>query len=289
MAQIPSLPSISVEIAFNPTNIFTTTQTWTDVSAYVRTMNSTVGRQHMLDRFEAGTLRSLVNNRLGEFSTTHPIRARLPIKVSATWSSVSYPIFYGLIDEPDLKQADAVNVDYSLQASDYLKMLSLTYMDQPDYYGSFVNTGSGNAVAWYRMDSLANPTVSSTSSAAAGTNTIPRVSINGYNGVVSGTVDTTPGVLVYDTSVACDLTGGSGNVGVVNGVAYGGVLDLSIAVNSSTDSPSFIDFWLTGLNCRNSTLVPAWGGTVSSSRTHRSPSTEMDSSTGSTCSPDQSP
>ena len=258
MAQIPSLPSISVEIAFNPTNIFTTTQTWTDVSAYVRTMNSTVGRQHMLDRFEAGTLRSLVNNRLGEFSTTHPIRARLPIKVSATWSSVSYPIFYGLIDEPDLKQADAVNVDYSLQASDYLKMLSLTYMDQPDYYGSFVNTGSGNAVAWYRMDSLANPTVSSTSSAAAVTNTLVD-SINGYNGVVSGTVDTTPGVLVYDTSVACDLTGGSGNVGVVNGVSYGGVLNLSSAVRFVTDSPSFIDFWLTGLNARNATLVPAYG------------------------------
>jgi len=247
MTQIASLPSISVEIAFNPTSIYTTTQTWTDVSAYVRTLQTQLGRQHMLDRFEAGTLKSLVNNRTGFFTTTNTVRTRLPIKVTATWNSNTYPIFYGLIDEPDLQQADQLNVDYQLQASDYLKILSLTYLERPTYYSQFVNTGSGNALNWYRMDSLVGPQTTNGMGLSA-TNVLVD-SISGGNGVASGPTQTVQGVLLYDTSVGCDLTNGTGNPV--------SCLNLTNAVNLAYNAPAFIEFWLVGLNCQNSTLVAA--------------------------------
>ena len=89
MTQLASLPTLSVQIAFNPTNLQTTTQTWTDVTAYVRDFSTNSGRQHFLDRIEASTLRMTVDNRNGFFlnGTTNGsnavIRTRLPIKVVA--------------------------------------------------------------------------------------------------------------------------------------------------------------------------------------------------------------
>ena len=67
MTQLASLPTLSVQIAFNPTNLQTTTQTWTDVTAYVRDFSTNSGRQHFLDRIEASTLRMTVDNRNGFF------------------------------------------------------------------------------------------------------------------------------------------------------------------------------------------------------------------------------
>lgn len=246
MTQIASLPSISVSVAFSPTNIFSPTQTWTDVTAQVQSLQTSIGRQHMLDRFESGTLKTLVNNRSGFFTTTNQVRARLPIKVSATWSGTTYPIFYGLIDEPDLKQHDQLNVDYQLQASDYLKMLSLTYMERPNYYGQFVNTGSGNALNWYRMDSLLNPVIGAGS---AFTNTVAD-SLGTANGQVQGAAATTSGVLVYDTSVAVDLTNGTGNPSAF--------LNLTSAATQDGASPTFMDLWVVGLNCNNSVILPVY-------------------------------
>ena len=66
---IQSLPILSVQIAFNPTNIqgLPSTQTWTDVTSYVRDFQSKIGRQHYLDRVEAGTISLNVSNRNGFF------------------------------------------------------------------------------------------------------------------------------------------------------------------------------------------------------------------------------
>ena len=88
---LASLPTLSVQIAFNPTNVQSLTQTWTDVTPYVRDFTTKLGRQHFLDRVEAGTLNMTVNERTGFFlngsvnGTGYVIQPRLPIKVTATW------------------------------------------------------------------------------------------------------------------------------------------------------------------------------------------------------------
>ena len=73
MATIPSLPTIDVYLAFNPTYsgttlVESTTQAlpasgdsndyWTNVSQYVQGLRYEAGRQHFLDRVEASTLQS---------------------------------------------------------------------------------------------------------------------------------------------------------------------------------------------------------------------------------------
>ena len=92
---LASLPTLSVQIAFNPTNVQSLTQTWTDVTPYVRDFTTKLGRQHFLDRVEAGTLNMTVNERTGFFlngsvnGTGYVVQPRLPIKVTATWAQTS--------------------------------------------------------------------------------------------------------------------------------------------------------------------------------------------------------
>ena len=87
MTQLASLPVLSVQIAFNPTNLQSLTQTWTDVTPYVRDFTTNSGRQHFLDRIEASTIRITLDNRNGYFlnGTTNGtgaiIRTRLPLRV----------------------------------------------------------------------------------------------------------------------------------------------------------------------------------------------------------------
>jgi hypothetical protein len=89
MAQLASLPILSVQIAFNPTNLQTLTQTWTEVTPYVQDFTTSSGRQHFLDRIEASTVRMTLDNRSGYFlnqptSTAGSIiRPRLPIRIFA--------------------------------------------------------------------------------------------------------------------------------------------------------------------------------------------------------------
>ena len=245
---LSTLPIISVSIAFSPTDIFTTTQTWTDVSSYVRAFDPMRGRQHMLDRFEPGTCTVTVDNRSGYFSTTNQIRTRLPIKIVTNWSSTNYSVFYGLIDSADYKVTDELNTDIDIACSDYLKLLSLTYMDKGSYYGGFVSTGSGNATSWYRMDSLSNPSLANNIGPSA-TNTIVD-SISARNGIIRGPSATVQGALLYDQSIGCDLTNSTGYA-----TAYANLVQFP-----SANVPYFIDFWILGLNCQNSVLLPVGGG-----------------------------
>ena len=67
MTQIASLPLLRVDVAFNPTDLTSLTQTWTEVTPYVRDFATHGGRQHYLDRIEASTLSMTLDNRTGFF------------------------------------------------------------------------------------------------------------------------------------------------------------------------------------------------------------------------------
>ena len=145
MAQLASLPILSVQIAFNPTNLQSLTQTWTDVTAYVRDFTTSSGRQHFLDRIESSTIRLTLDNRTGYFlngttnGTGSVIRTRLPIKVTATTGGTTYPVFWGLTESAEERTTDELNQDIVLSATDNTKYLSLLYMSKPTFYRNYVN------------------------------------------------------------------------------------------------------------------------------------------------------
>jgi len=162
---LASLPTLSVQIAFNPTNIQSLTQTWTDVTTYVRDFQTRLGRQHFLDRIEAGTLTLGVSNRNGFFlngsvnGTGYVIQPRLPIQVTATWSGTTYPVFYGVIDSVDEKIIDQLNSDLTIHATDLLKFLSLRYMASTKFWNQYATSTS--ATNWFRCDLTQQATVTS--------------------------------------------------------------------------------------------------------------------------------
>ena len=145
MTALASLPTLAVSIAFNPTNLQSLTQTWTDVTTYVRDFTTSSGRQHFLDRIESSTIRLTLDNRTGYFlngttnGTGSVIRTRLPIKVTATTGGTTYPVFWGLTESAEERTADQLNQDIVLSASDNTKYLSLLYMSKPTFYRNYVN------------------------------------------------------------------------------------------------------------------------------------------------------
>jgi len=160
MTQLASLPTLSVQIAFNPTNVISPTQTWTDVTAYVRDFTTKSGKQHYLDRVEASTVQLTVNNRNGFFlngttnGTGFVVSVRLPIKITATWSGTTYPVFYGLIDSIEEKIGDELNTDLVIQASDFIKYLSLSVLSDINFWQTNAITTPGDILRWYEFNQI---------------------------------------------------------------------------------------------------------------------------------------
>ena len=239
MTALASLPTLSVQIAFNPTNLQTLTQTWTDVTQWVRDFSTSSGRQHFLDRIESSTIRMTLDNRTGYFlngttnGTGAVIQTRLPIKVTATVGATTYPIFWGLTESAEERTADQLNQDIILTATDNTKYLSLLYMNRPTFWSNYAK--SANALSWYRCD---------------GTQVMVD-QISTFNGQVVGAVVNVPGAIYYDTNQGVDLT--NGNTGGTN-VAY-----LQLNNPKSTGSLSTqvngIDFWFIGQNAESQFVI----------------------------------
>jgi len=177
---LASLPVISVGVAFSPTNIQAapSSQTFTDVTQYVRDFTTKMGTQHMLDRIEAGTIQFTLDNRSGYFSQTGTVlNTRLPVIVTATWSGTTYPIFYGLTEAVTERITDALNVDLDVTATDLMKMLSLRYLQVPNFWATYANVSS--TAAWYRLGITKVATVTGASN--PGTGTVTYQAVNNFN------------------------------------------------------------------------------------------------------------
>jgi len=248
---LASLPTLSVQIAFTPTNIQSLTQTWTDVTPYVRDFTTKLGRQHFLDRVEAGTLNMTVNERTGFFlngsvnGTGYVIQPRLPIKITATWPTTggtTYPVFYGLIDSIDEKITDQLNVDLTINATDLVKFLSLRYMASTNFWSQYVNGTS--ATDWYRFTAPAQVVCTSAVNASGtvtyqGINNFSagqQVFVTGFSGS-TGTVTTSTGPGTVSASGLSSsqfvLTGIGGTSGVSAGTGSAFSVTLNNGINSS--------------------------------------------------------
>lgn len=239
--QIPSLPPFNVYIAFNPTNIMSTTQTWTDVTQFVRDGSTHGGRQHYLDRIESSLLNLTLDNRTGYFfngtvnGTGSTIRTRLPIKVTASWTAggttTTYPVFLGVIDSVEPRNSDALNSDLTLSATDKIKYLSLQYLYNPDLYESLDTTSS--------LRSLYKKPARNAMVDTVGT----------FNGSIRGSYALVEGVLLYDDNPAIDLTNSTDDVNTADIL----LPNFSVGINTYDYA---LDFWLIGTNLSESSLLP---------------------------------
>tara|TARA_R100000231_G_scaffold127214_1_gene97967 strand:+ start:2036 stop:3283 length:1248 start_codon:yes stop_codon:yes gene_type:complete len=113
--------SITVEIAFD-SNPLDSSQSFTDVSQFLRSFTTNRGRNSNLDKFQTGTATVVLDNRDNRFSpnqTTHffdsstgitKIQPLKRLRIRATHSSTTYDIFHGFVE--------SFPVNYGGQGSD---------------------------------------------------------------------------------------------------------------------------------------------------------------------------
>tara|TARA_Y100000361_G_C11133566_1_gene330495 strand:+ start:72 stop:1334 length:1263 start_codon:yes stop_codon:yes gene_type:complete len=113
-ASFDSDVNITIEVAFD-SEPFASSQTFTDISSYVRYFDISRGRSHELGDFRAGTLSFSVSNQDNRFNpsqTTHfydsvngrtKITPLKQVKVSATYDSSTYVLFRGFLDVVPVK------------------------------------------------------------------------------------------------------------------------------------------------------------------------------------------
>lgn len=118
-----------IDVTNDPTSV---TTTWTDITTYVRGATITRGRQQETGRDQAGTCSLDLHNtdrRFDAFNTAGPyypnIRPMRRVRCRATYSAVTYPLFYGYLDDPVQSYpdwgADAVT---SFTCTDAFKVLA---------------------------------------------------------------------------------------------------------------------------------------------------------------------
>jgi len=126
------VPVYTCEIAFatDPGD----TPTWTDVSEFHRSTTITRGRNHELDRVEAGKAKIRLRNVDGRFDPTNlaspyspNVRPMRRVRIRATWQGVTYDRFNGYIEDwPQAwTQGPAGDAWVELHAVDAFKVLAL--------------------------------------------------------------------------------------------------------------------------------------------------------------------
>ena len=157
------MPTVSVQASF--TNPFAA-PSWTDISQFVLSGKTTMGRQHELQQVNASTCQLVLWNgpihahdttggRFSPWNTNSPfaglgngIIPTVPVRVQATWAGTTYPIFYGYADSwiPGYGQTRSM---MTLNCSDILKLLNLNTLDAPTYLNQVIADG---ASAFYPLN-----------------------------------------------------------------------------------------------------------------------------------------
>jgi hypothetical protein len=124
-------PTIAVAISFtaNASDV----PVWQDVSSYVAAWSIRRGRSHESESFQAGQGTIVLDDALRSFDPTNTSSAYYPyvlplrrVRIQATYSAVTYDIFYGYILSYDVSYPDApAECTTTLQIADAFHVLAL--------------------------------------------------------------------------------------------------------------------------------------------------------------------
>jgi hypothetical protein len=124
-------PTTQVYIAFND-GPYVASPTWTEVTTYVRQINTQRGRQDEQSNFESGNATVVLDNRSRIFDPFYTsgtyygkLLPRRQIKIEATISSVTYPVFRGFVEGWPVSITDAgYDTTVTVQCFDALGLLA---------------------------------------------------------------------------------------------------------------------------------------------------------------------
>lgn len=117
-----------VDVTNDPASV---TTTWQDITPYVRGATITRGKQAETGRDQAGTIQVDLYNgdrRFDFFNTAGPygsgFRPMRRIRCRAIWSTITYPMFFGFIDYPELGYQGYADAITTISATDGFKVLN---------------------------------------------------------------------------------------------------------------------------------------------------------------------
>lgn len=155
------MPTLKVEIAFGDTPL-ETSPTWTDVTAYVRddSVQITRGRNDPWSPFQPGRCTLVLSNRDRRFDPNYSsgpyygsLNPRTQIRLTATYSAVTYPLFRGFIAYwPQQFGQAGLDAYVTLDCYDGLEWASGARLSSDPVYDYAANT-IGNLYAFYRQAS----------------------------------------------------------------------------------------------------------------------------------------
>lgn len=179
---------------------------WRNISNYVQAMSfGSLGRQHELDRVQATQGHVTVDARDGTFNAWntgsflykngHVLPAMTPVKVTAAWNGVTYPVYYGYVQSLELNIKDQLDVDAEIVCVDALQLMSLKYISGNNYESQILALQPN---AYYQLGDAVN------------SNVVIDSSSNGYNGTILGS--STPqipsfgqlGPFLFDTTTSLE-------------------------------------------------------------------------------------
>jgi hypothetical protein len=151
-------PTLLVQIAFVDAPLTAlASNTWTDITAYVKGFTTRRGRSDALGRVEAGTAQLILDNSDRRFDPTFAAGAYSPnvvpmkkIRISATYAAVTYRLFTGFIESwpPDWPGGlDVYTTISCVDAFTYFAKKKLNGAYGGEYSGDSINTWLTN-ISW---------------------------------------------------------------------------------------------------------------------------------------------
>ena len=150
------MPTLVVQVAFVSDSL-DTTPTWVDITAYVRACSIRSGRTNELDEYQTGSCSLTLDNRDRRFDPLYAsgpyygnLKARRQCRIRATYSAVTYDLFYGFVSgwalSPD------ISGDSVCQIEGYDGLSYLANVDLPsDFYTWTVQNLADQPVAWWPL------------------------------------------------------------------------------------------------------------------------------------------
>ena len=161
---------LTVEIAFD-SDPFATSQTFTDVSAYIREFSIDRGRQHDLADYQTGTASVLLNNaddRFNPLNTSSPYYGKISpfrqIKISAEYDSTTTVLFRGFITAyPESFGGQGADSSVRVSCVDAFKIFNLNTIGARGWkLGSsgFSNLGQSTRLGYVDQQELSSARIS---------------------------------------------------------------------------------------------------------------------------------
>lgn len=217
-----------------------TSPTWTDVSPYVRTVQTRRGRTRELDSFSTGTMAVTLNNSDRRFDPTYTstpygttnLVPMVPIRLRAQYSAVTYDVWYGYVTGwPQAYDKGNSYAESTLSCVDGFEMIAATILPNSLYE---MAAGAQKPIHWWKLDEA----VGAAEAADTGS-TVSRTALPHTGGVTTGNT----ALLSYDNSRTSTLYNGSSGESVARGINFPtGAFSIGVWFQAGTVTANAINY-----------------------------------------------